>query len=50
MSQRGPPEEHLERLLDNRLEAAEGSTVARHVGNCAACQARLERLLRKDEG
>ncbi len=44
-----PPEEQLERLLDDRLETAEDSALGRHVESCAECQARLERLLRKDE-
>ena len=40
-----PPEEQLERLLDDRLEAIEDAALARHVESCAECQARLERLL-----
>ena len=40
-----PPQEQLERLLDDCLETIEDSTVARHVETCAECQARLERLL-----
>jgi len=39
-----PAEEQLERLLDDRLEAAEDAALARHVESCAECQARLERL------
>ncbi len=40
-----PPEEQLERLLDDRLERSEDAALARHVESCAVCQARLERLL-----
>ena len=40
-----PPDQHLEQLLDDRLEAAEDAALTRHVESCAACQARLERLL-----
>ena len=40
-----PPEEQLERLLDDRLETIEDAALARHVESCAECQARLERLL-----
>ena len=50
MSPHCPPVEQLERLLDDRLEAIEDAALARHVESCAECQARLERLLRKDEG
>ena len=39
-----PPQEQLERLLDDCLEAAEDSALARHVESCAECQDRLERL------
>jgi anti-sigma factor RsiW len=45
-----PPAEQLERLLDDRLETIEDSTLAQHVESCQECQARLERLLRKEEG
>src|SRR5438309_653917 len=44
-----PPQEQLERLLDDRLETVEDTALTRHVETCAECQARLERLLRKDE-
>ena len=40
-----PPQEHLEQLLDDRLDATEDSTLARHVESCAECQDRLEQLL-----
>ncbi len=49
MSAHCPPQEQLERLLDDRLDAIEDSTLARHVESCAQCQARLEQLVRKDE-
>ena len=45
MSDRCPPQEHLEQLLDDRLEAIEDSALARHVESRAECQDRLERLL-----
>ena len=44
-----PPEEQLEQLLDDRLEATEDAALARHVESCAECQDRLEQLLRKEE-
>ena len=40
-----PPEEHLEQLLDDRLEATEDAALARHVESCTECQDRLEQLL-----
>ena len=45
MSAHCPPQEQLEQLLDDRLETIEDAALARHVENCAECQARLERLL-----
>ncbi len=45
MSAHCPPQEQLERLLDDRLETIEDAALARHVESCAACQARLEQLL-----
>ena len=45
MSARCPPQEQLEQLLDDRLEAAEDAALTRHVEGCAQCQDRLERLL-----
>src|SRR3984957_10825733 len=45
MSAHCPPQEQLERLLDDRLETIEDATLARHLESCAECQARLERLL-----
>jgi anti-sigma factor RsiW len=50
MSAHCPPQEQLERLVDDSLEAAEDSALARHVESCPECQDRLERLFRKDEG
>jgi serine/threonine protein kinase len=44
MSAHCPPQEQLEQLLDDRLETAEDSALARHVESCAECQDRLERL------
>ncbi len=40
-----PPQEQLERLLDDRLETIEDSVLARHVESCTGCQSRLEGLL-----
>ncbi len=40
MSPHCPPEEQLERLLDDRLEKIEDAALARHVESCAECQAR----------
>ena len=40
-----PPQEQLERLLDDHLETIEDSALARHVESCAECQDRLEQLL-----
>jgi hypothetical protein len=45
MSAHCPPQEQLERLLDDRLETIEDAVLAPHVESCAQCQARLERLL-----
>ncbi len=45
MTAQCPPEEHLEQLLDDRLEATEDAALARHVENCTECQDRLEQLL-----
>ena len=45
MSAHCPPQEQLERLLDDRLETIEDAALARHVESCAECQARLEQLL-----
>jgi serine/threonine protein kinase len=45
MSALCPPQEQLERLVDDRLETREDAALTRHVESCAACQARLERLL-----
>ena len=45
MSAHCPPQEQLEQLLDDRLEATEDAALARHVESCAECQARLEQLL-----
>ena len=45
MSAHCPPQEQLERLLDDRLEASEDSVLARHVDICPECQDRLEHLL-----
>ncbi len=49
MSAPCPPQEQLERLLDDRLETSEDATLAQHVESCAACQARLEGLLAGQE-
>ena len=45
MSAHCPPQEQLERLLDDRLETIEDAGLARHIETCAECQDRLERLL-----
>jgi serine/threonine protein kinase/formylglycine-generating enzyme required for sulfatase activity len=39
-----PPQEQLEQLLDDRLEASEDCALAKHVESCAECQERLEQL------
>jgi eukaryotic-like serine/threonine-protein kinase len=45
MSTPCPPQEQLERLLDDCLEAIEDAALARHVESCAECQDKLERLV-----
>jgi hypothetical protein len=45
MSTYCPPQEQLERLLDDSLETSADAALARHVETCAECQARLEQFL-----
>ena len=39
-----PPRQVLDRLLDERLDAAERVRIFRHVAGCPACQRTLESL------